>query len=577
MAMDTWRLVGQDARDWGLESYYTRERLPELFRLKKPPAGSDPVEFVERNRSFHALCARSAARFLGKKNLDPSEPDDLTAMSAMVVWYRRPWFARVWVLQEYALATKPFFICGYKRLEAKLVFLAMQIWGADPTTTCFLTPENGHVSMERWALLNELQNEPVTKFVTAKARHDGPSRGQGPGNSLFELVRRLHETADTHEVLATDPRDRIYGLLGLAVDNSELQIVPEYSIDTGAAQVYAGAVRAMIQKRTPHVEGEYLLDVFGLVQFPKKGPPGVPWCVESLPSWTPDFTRTTPSFCARGISTAAPPPFFSAAGPDTRPRVLVTTGDHRLLGLEGMVVDVVKYVGNPWLGAKERSDHEAYLSYLDEVAKVCRISADHGDVGHDLVYKSPTRRAEAVWRIPVGDIEEGLGRQPQRATTKRNSTALRGFVETSRLRVKVDRATRLAAQTQEARSSLGDDVLNPEVRALCAELDTLLAELKARETSPEYPSEELFQSQMCAMVGKRPFVTRKGYVGMAPKIAQPGDVVVVLFGGQTPFVLRPAAGEPEGFFNLLGEAYCDGIMDGEMLQKSESTDAFYLL
>lgn len=573
--MDVWQLVGQDARDWGLESYYTRERLPELFRLKKPPAKSDSVGVVMKNRSFHALCVRSAARFLGRENLDLPEPDNFTAMSAMLVWYRRPWFARVWVLQEYALATKPIFICGYKRLDAKLLFLAMQIWGADPTTTCFLAPENGRVSMERWAILNSLQDEPVTKFVTAKARHEGPSKGTGPGNSLFELMRRLHETAATHEILATDPRDRIYGLLGLAVDSSELGIVPEYSIDTGAAQVYSVAVRAMIQRRTAHVEGEYLLDVFSLVHFPKKGPPGVSWCVESLPSWTPDLTRTIPSFCGRGISAAAPPPFFSAAGPDTKPRVLVTTGSYRILGLEGMLVDVIKDVGIPWLGSKERSDHEAYLSYLDEVAKMCRLSAELGDVGRDLVYKSPARRAEAVWRIPIGDVEEGLGRQGQRAT-KRNCTALRGFVQTSRLRMKVDLATSLADQAQRTRSS-ETEPLDAETLALCAEIRALLPELKARESSPEYPFEELFQSQMCAMVGKRPFVTRTGYVGMAPGITEPGDVVVVLFGGQTPFVLRPAAGEPEGFFNLLGEAYCDGIMDGEMLQKSETTDAFYLV
>lgn len=78
------------------------------------------------------------------------------------------------------------------------------------------------------------------------------------------------------------------------------------------------------------------------------------------------------------------------------------------------------------------------------------------------------------------------------------------------------------------------------------------------------------------MAGKRPFVTKKGYVGMTPQTSEPGDLVIVLFGGQVPFVLRSVLRYQEAFFNLLGEAYCDGIMDGEMLGREEN-DAFYLV
>lgn len=39
---------------------------------------------IERIKSFHALCKRSAARFLGEKDLDHAAPDDLTALKGMV-------------------------------------------------------------------------------------------------------------------------------------------------------------------------------------------------------------------------------------------------------------------------------------------------------------------------------------------------------------------------------------------------------------------------------------------------------------------------------------------------------------
>jgi hypothetical protein len=48
---------------------------------------------------------------------------------------------------------------------------------------------------------------------------------------------------------------------------------------------------------------------------------------------------------------------------------------------------------------------------------------------------------------------------------------------------------------------------------------------------------------------------------------KPGDVVCVLFGGGTPYVLRPTATADEYLF--LGSAYIHGIMDGEVIDDWE--------
>lgn len=64
-----------------------------------------------------------------------------------------------------------------------------------------------------------------------------------------------------------------------------------------------------------------------------------------------------------------------------------------------------------------------------------------------------------------------------------------------------------------------------------------------------------------ASVGRAMFVTSKGYIGLAPWNAQGGDVVSVLFGGITPFLLRKTAGKE--LYTLVGEAYVYGIMGGE--------------
>ena len=48
--------------------------------------------------------------------------------------------------------------------------------------------------------------------------------------------------------------------------------------------------------------------------------------------------------------------------------------------------------------------------------------------------------------------------------------------------------------------------------------------------------ETLYRVSMEEVATGRPFVTKEGYVGMGPKGAAPGDIVVVLFGGAVPYV-----------------------------------------
>lgn len=61
---------------------------------------------------------------------------------------------------------------------------------------------------------------------------------------------------------------------------------------------------------------------------------------------------------------------------------------------------------------------------------------------------------------------------------------------------------------------------------------------------------------------RAPVRTERGLVGICPFVVVPGDVVVVLFGGRTPFVLRKV----EDHYQLIAECYMHGLMDGEMIE-----------
>ena len=62
---------------------------------------------------------------------------------------------------------------------------------------------------------------------------------------------------------------------------------------------------------------------------------------------------------------------------------------------------------------------------------------------------------------------------------------------------------------------------------------------------------------------KRSFVkTSEGYIGLAPRNAQPGDQVCVLLGCSTPMLLRITSNSQ---YEVVGSCYVHGLMDGEAL------------
>ena len=66
------------------------------------------------------------------------------------------------------------------------------------------------------------------------------------------------------------------------------------------------------------------------------------------------------------------------------------------------------------------------------------------------------------------------------------------------------------------------------------------------------------------------FVTKKGYIGLAPWNAVRGDKVAILIGGYTPFLLREKAGTD--VYELVVESYMAGLMNGEALKIADGQD-----
>jgi hypothetical protein len=58
-------------------------------------------------------------------------------------------------------------------------------------------------------------------------------------------------------------------------------------------------------------------------------------------------------------------------------------------------------------------------------------------------------------------------------------------------------------------------------------------------------------------------VTAQGRLGVVPCNTRDGDIVAVLYGAQVPFIIRPKKSAKEIQYELVGECYIHGLMDGE--------------
>ena len=74
----------------------------------------------------------------------------------------------------------------------------------------------------------------------------------------------------------------------------------------------------------------------------------------------------------------------------------------------------------------------------------------------------------------------------------------------------------------------------------------------------------MYRVRMQEMAGKRPFISRVGYVGMGPCYMRVGDKIAIFNGASVPFIVRPVG---EDRFRLMGECYCDGIMHVEFIKR----------
>jgi len=446
------------------------------------------------------------------KNWAP--PEDFISLPAFSALTKRAYWRRVWIQQELHASSNGWLHCGRKRVPISFVYLVLlQLEKMQSELR-----KRGLVLVRRdsfAAYLGMIKNDD-DMVLTARAIKVHQTNAQKLVESLPMLLKRFYVYGKGLE--ASDPRDFIYGLLNMSTDPADLGITADYS--KSKQKLFIEVATALIKRislqlllwRNTHTAKE-------------TEPP--------LPSWAPDWSARI-LIPLVGPLKASNLRFQASRDSESEFSFVNSTNQHPTLAVTGIAMDFVRTVGDSVMEIRvsdrtiyEHDQDQNYnlaLRWLDDIE---RLSKHCGNI-----YGGKSGTKEAIWRTPIADTT---------LTPEGHQRAEKVLEECYKF-----------CRSGIMRAVLKSHELEQKKFALAGRYWRLLV-------------------TRCS--NRKLFATEKGYLGLGPAASTPGDIIAVIFGLNAPLVLR-ASGVDE--YQIVGEAYVHGIMDGEAMNGSPSPQKFNL-
>jgi len=273
--------------------------------------------------------------------------------SAFDQFCKRSYWRRLWVIQECAVARKLDFMCGSSHLSSYKLRYALDaitriIYFLEDLEDADRDANKDNEEVRAGYTLVKAFTSSASSFMEGilmrRHRYQFVHAGE---NSLYEvLISSLALESDYNHIECSDPRDRIFAVLGLAHDGTEFDAFPDYTMSY--EDVYTKATRKFLNQGR--------IDILSYCQFPRDG---------SIPTWVPDWR--SPTF---NPNTYIPPPTnlsFLASG-NSVARQKISYHDSGSITLRVVLVDVIKEFGSVWNpNWLESLQPENTLKYLAEV------------------------------------------------------------------------------------------------------------------------------------------------------------------------------------------------------------------
>ena len=428
--------------------------------------------------------------------IKPLAPAGAPEWSALAKYLQRPWFSRVWTIQEVSRSRKSRVVCGSRVID----------WEALLSITEYIKEKRLTPYLETTSFVTGLLSVP---FIQRYRQIVGSVNN--PGLILLDLLLR------TMASFATDPRDRVFALMGIINTNfsglsgQDPQIKSPYSsimVDYSLTceQVYTAVAKYMLLE----AKDMCMLSCTGARKYGS---------TLDLPSWVPDWNfldweYTTPSLAFT--------PHFIFAG-DSKANVSVTDDD-RILRVEGCLVDKIVRLGTKTRTILGPGDHAmSPETQLRDFRQRRALVEECDDIIRGGNADAPL--PPNYWRLLVCDTTPSLTKAPPEYED--------GY-ELFRYSLENFEALYDGSETDVARITL--QVIS---HALC---------------------QQYVLSHQQWTRGRFLCVTEAGVLGWVPRGTQIDDMICLLKGSTVPFVLRPVGEE----WKLVGEAYLHSVMQGQL-------------
>ncbi|KAH6885774.1 heterokaryon incompatibility protein-domain-containing protein [Thelonectria olida] len=426
------------------------------------------------------------------------------------------WFNRIWIVQEIGTTASATLYWGDAEVDWEVLSLVSGVLN-----------QNYHYLRSRFAILTPNIRYLYRRFVEPEEDYDVH---HNRGSFIYELHRARH-------LLAKDPRDHVYAFLGHFSVHSGSDSLAELRADYSRSIediFYDVAVREL-------TGAESLLLLSACHEEPlvqRRRELGN----TNLPSWIPDW-RIMPLHLL--ISPDTP---HRAAG-ETRPKLWIDN-TKRTLHIRGVRVDTVAahswtFYGKAFQFRNRRTGRLPIQVLWHEVCGYKTFDLDQPYPNGDTAFFA------LLQTLTNGCI--GTDRSRPYDTIPKDEWLANGAAYLVRAEARPPPQPHPSGEPTLSESEFEWDVVSPGVRALAARGDAFKWSYGATLVS-RY---------------RKFAVTSGGLFLIGPGAMAIGDVVVVLYGGRTPFVLRQKKDEGEGGgerWALVGECYVHGLMNGEALQ-----------
>nr|XP_036580247.1 het domain-containing protein [Colletotrichum truncatum]KAF6788079.1 het domain-containing protein [Colletotrichum truncatum] len=418
------------------------------------------------------------------------------------------WFTRAWIVQEIGTRAPATLFWGDVYIEWEVLH-----------SVCKDLTDYHHLRKEV-----DIQTPKVKYMYRRFIEPDRSSRHANRFSFLYELHRARH-------LMASDPRDRVYAMLGhysiRNTPNQEIRALkPDYS--KTLEEVYNDVATrgligddkslltlASVQHKTVPSK-QHALELSSL-DYSSVSP-------NKLPSWVPDW-RTYQSHI---LSEPTSPHRASGALRSS----LQVDGSSKTIYIKGVIVDTIAAHSKSF---QPREFHVNGSEYSNVIEKIWREVCEESDFDLASRYLPTARSAVFAYLQTLSNACVAVAwqdNQPYESASKDMWLAH------------------------------GAAYLVRAAGKSCAISESLRDLAKAGDAAK-------WARAANGASRNRVFAkTKDGYYVLGPKTMEPGDIVCVLLGGKMPFCLRPWGNK----YLLLGECYVHGIMNGQAVDGSRGEE-----